>query len=1253
MITKYSKTLKTIATGLFFLLTNHQTVLSQKAEAAKEGILTIELQIIKEEDMPFSGVTCKIYEKGVLSNTILSDSEGILKINLKDNSEFLIEITHKDYFTKKIEVNTVFPKNEKKTFQPGLTMSFYKPCPGLDLSELNEPVAKVSYNEKRREFMQDKDYEKIALKKLELLGEKNNKCIDENVQKANTLFDEKKYLDARALYVKAVEITPLNQFAIDRIAEIDRLLANDKSKDKLYNDYIAQGDKQFASKSYVMAKEYYRRALAFKASEKYPAAQIEAIDKLMADKNKQAQEKQTQEAKYQDLISQGTIAMTDDVCGKALQLFKDALVVKPNDPTAKLKLSEAEKKCTEIQAKASQDKDKVAKLANAISKADALFKENKLNEAKKAYQDALIISPTADIAQKQISVIDDKLKQQAKEADAFYKSLIDAADKAFDDKKITAAKESYQKALALKPTDTYVQNQIKLIDSQIAEQQKKDSQNKELEAKYNAAITNADALYKANKFNEAKKIYQDAQAIKPSSEYAQNQITAIDDMVKKQAKDFETAYKAIVDAADEALDAKNLALAKENYQKAIVLRPTDTYVQNQIKQTDNLIAEQQKKDQLNKTNQNAYNAAIAEADKLFTAKDYTKARESYNKASTILANEEYPKQKIKEIDNTLKAKDKEQEQEYKASIKAGDKALDDENFTTALELFKKAVAIKPADAFATEQIKTIENLIAEQKKNEAEKKAKQELYNKAIADADLEFKKPNYKTAAEGYKKALQILPTESYPKQKLSEIDAFEKELAEKLELDYAAKIRSGDRNFATKNYTQAKQDYADALKLKTTETYPTQRISDIDKVLQEQVRIASEQKAKQDSYTAAIAKADNMLKSKQFDQAIAAYKEASVIKPDEKYPFTKVEEILQTKKNIDTENKYKQAITSADAFFAKKQFEQAKSFYAQAINLKANDSYATKQIALADKEINDQLKLLADQKSRQEAFDKSILEGDKAFTAKDYEMAKANYQKALAIFPDKPAPKQKISDIDKILKEFNRNEEYNAILNEANALFTAKNFDQAKIKYKAALVVKPEEIVPTEKIKSIDQMLAQQLADKQKKEQTEQSYNESLNKANDLFEKAQYDAAKKEYENALTFMPNEVYPKQKLARINEIKKLLAADKAATDKSKSKPVSDTKIADLKFKNNSEREQYTKELLAKYPPGVTCEVYKEKSRTITRYIIIRENVAFDYREVKFNWGGVDYYRNDKPITLMYFNTQIKTREGEYFSKTEM
>ncbi len=1005
---------------IFFSL---QPLYSQVKQA--EGPIAINIIVERSEEHTLRGATAKLFEKATLINTITTLSDGAVNFKLNLNTEYTIEISNEGYVTKLIYVNTKVPNYEKTNFEIGFPLLLFVPCEGIDLTVLQSPVVKLVYNEVKRDFLPEKEYDKVMNAKQQQLINDNDKCIEEKynsiVRKADRSFAEKKYTDALDTYNQALKIRPDDKYVKDQIAEINKILSSQKTNEKLYNDYISQADLQFNNKRYALAKEFYKRALELRPNSEYPTSQIQIIDKLLAQKSKEDQDKADQEAKYQQLISQGDMVATDDPC-KALQFYNDAMLIKSNDAAVQQKVNESDKKCKEIQAKAAQDKNK---------------------------QDS-----------------------------------------------------------------------------------------------YNNKIAEADKLFKAANYVDAKKAYQDAMSIIPGTDYPKNQITTIDNTIKKQTKENEA---------------------------------------------------------------------------------------------------------------NLKAKEKETEQQYKSYIKQGDKSFDNEDFITAKDQYQKAQALKPNEDYPKDKIKTIDNILAEQQRTEADKKAKQDQYNKTIAEADQALKKPDYETAKAAYQKALLILPSESYPKQKLAEIEDIQKELSDKNEHDYALKVQSGDKNFTLKNYSQAKQDYKDALTLKPGSDYPTKRIDDIDKLLSEQARVDAEKKAKRDAYNTAISKADNLYKSQQYDQALISYKEASSYLPDEPYPYSRINEIGNIKKQNEIEKNYQQAITTADGNFQKKQFEQAKSAYNQALSYKANDKYALDQIAKADKEISDQLKKLSDQKARQDAYDKAIADADKYYNLKDYNNSRTSYQTAQAIFTDKPYPKQRIDEIDKILKQQANDKNYKSLLDEANDLYSNKNYEAAKAKYKEASLIKPEELTPTDKIKEIDKILAQKDAEKQKQIQNENNYNDELTKANNLFDKAQYDAAKKEYEKALTFMPDEAFPKQKIAKINEIKSLLAKENKTNTPVpvKTNPVDAPKLADLKFKSNTEREQYLKELLAKYPSGITCEIYKEKNRTITRYIVIRENQATDFREIKYNWGGVDYMRNDKPITQLYFNTQVKAREGEYYTQTEM
>ncbi|GAG74719.1 unnamed protein product, partial [marine sediment metagenome] len=96
-----------------------------------------------------------------------------------------------------------------------------------------------------------------------------------------------------------------------------------------------------------------------------------------------------------------------------------------------------------------------------------------------------------------------------------------------------------------------------------------------------------------------------------------------------------------------------------------------------------------------------------------------------------------------------------------------------------------------------------------------------------------------------------------------------------------------------------------------------------------------------------------------------------------------------------------------------------------------------------------------------------------------------------------------------------------------------------------------------------------------------------------------------------------------------------------------------SKLSELNFTNDSERDKYLDGLKREYPQGVTLEIHEEKIKTTHRYVVYRGKEIREFRKVKFNWGGVEYSLNGKPITSQYFDTQVKVREGEYFKEIKL
>ncbi len=835
--------------------------------------------------------------------------------------------------------------------------------------------------------------------------------------------------------------------------------------------------------------------------------------------------------------------------------------------------------------------------------------------------------------------------------DAKFKELVRKADRLFHEKRYAEARPVYEEANMVKPKDEYVKKQIDEIDKLLAKE-KKDSK------QYADILLQADKYFENQRYPMAREWYQKALTIRPNETYPANQIAKIDSLLNRQIeaqnkeKAQQQAFREYLDEGDNAFFDDVCGKALTAYKKALEIKPNDPEAQKKYKEAEaecnKIKAQQQKNEEARKK----YQLAINKADSLYNTKQYDKAIEFYQSALTILPSEKYPKNRIEEIKKELDRQTKSNENQYKNFIKQGDKAFDNEDYAVAKQAYQQALVIKPNDSYAQSRINDINNILAQIQKIESEKKANQEKYKNIINQADQAFKKAQYDLASNLYQQAIALIPSENYPKQQLKEIDRILTEQQAQNEKAYKDKIASGDKNYDANNYNEALNDYKAALQIKPNENYPVQQIDLINKILFEQQKAEAEQKAKQEKYQAAVTKGDQLFKAEQYDNAIAAYKEALMYLPTETYPANKINEINQIKQQKEKETAYKSAIRNADAAFGNKKYQEAKVFYQHALAVYPNDKYATDQLQKTEKAINDEIKALADQKARQEAYDKAITDGDKNFAMKNYQEAKSYYQSAQSIFPDKPYPAQKISEIDKILKEKETQKKYENTLAEADNFFQVNSYDMARKKYQEALTIKPNETYPKQKIKEIDDILARIAIENKQRQELEKKYRVILTRADDLFNKAKYNEAEKEYQNALSILPSETYPQQRIAKIREIKKLLSEETKKTATQPKPAEKETAIPDLKFNSKEERDKYLKELLVKYPPGITCEIYKEKYRTVIRYIIVRENEANDFRKIEYRWG-VEYYRNDKPITDLYFQSQIKPREGEYFVTVEM
>jgi len=955
-----------------------------------------------------------------------------------------------------------------------------------------------------------------------------NILFDVAVAGADKLYQAGDLVKAQQEYENASKLLPGDPYPKSKINEIIKIQVDRQVKDEEYAQAIVSADKFYFSKSYQNALLDYKKAANIKPDEKYPKEKINELSKVLADLK-------AKEDAYNKAIASGDQAFKATQYPESLKSFQAALVIKPGELYPSNKIKEIEGILAKI-AKAQADYDQYIVLA------DSFYIGKQYLKARDNYQMAISAKPSESYPKQMMTKAEMMMTGQeaamSRLAEEQYAKAISAGDKLLLDKAYAQAKLQYQEALKIKAAEQYPKDKLTEIDKVMTEL----GLLKDRDAKYAAAITNGDKLFLQKSYGPARAEYANASSIKLDENYPKEKMAAIDKILADlaEAKELEDKYTGIIAAADKLFVAKSYDQARVEYQKAGEVKPETSYPKEKMAAIDKILSDLAALKSLDEN----YKAGIAKADQYLLEKSYDLARAEYVKASGLKPAEQYPKTKITEIDGILTAiaKQKALDDEYAADISNGDKLLADKSYAPARLQYQAALKIKAAEQYPKDKLTEIDKALAEL----ALMKDRDSKYAAAIANGDKLLAQKSYAPARIEFTNASAIMPQESDPKDKIAEIDATLASIAKQKELDdrYAGTLASANKLFAAKTYDQARVEFQNAGTLKPDESYPKERIAAIDKILAD---IAATQSL-EENYKALISKADQYLAEKSYDLAKGEYTKAIGLKPAEQYPKTKVAEIdgilaaIARQKALDDE--FAAAIAGGDKLLADKAYDQARLQYQAALKLKAAEQYPKDKITEIDKVLAE----LALMKDRDSKYAAAIANGDKLLAQKSYAPARIEFTNASAIKPQESYPKDKIAEIDATLaaiaKQKELDDRYAGTLASANKLFAAKTYDQARVEFQNAGTLKPEESYPKERIAAIDKILADIAA----AQSLEENYKALISKADQYLTEKSYDLAKGEYTKAIGLKPAEQYPKTKVAEIDGILAAIARQKALDD---------------------------------------------------------------------------------------------------------
>jgi tetratricopeptide (TPR) repeat protein len=849
--------------------------------------------------------------------------------------------------------------------------------------------------------------------------ERINTAFQEAMTAGNSAMQQKEYVKAQEHYQSALALKPSEALPRQKINEAQKLedqrqkdlLAAQKAEVEIqYAEAIALADGNVAQKKFAEAISAYEQAMVIKPSDKYAQQQIVKINNLIVEEE-QAKNAAV-EKQYNDAIAKGDAAKLKKEFESAIAAYNTALGAKPGDAIATSKQAEAQKLLADQQRMFKEEQENKTQYNELVQKADGLFQAQDYPGSKSAYNQALSIYPGEQYPKNQIAIIDNIIAKNQREAE--YNALIAEADGLFNNKSWEVAKSKYNAASAVFPENNYPRDQINTINKNISNKARA-----ELEAKYNDLTVQAEQQVIQNNFEQAKGLYQEASQVIPENPYPQQRINEINQMISDAAKSAtEAKYNELTGQAEQHVTQKNYEQAKGLYREASQVLPENPYPQQRINEINQLISDAAKS-----ATEAKYNELAAQAEQEVTLKNFDQAKNLYNQASQVLPENPYPKQRINEINQMISNEAFAATQaKYDNFVTRAEEQVIQKDYEQAKNLLTQASGVMPENPFPQRRINEINKLIDGESRQQTLDK-----YNKLVAEADALFGSENFSQAKVVYTQALGVIPSEAYPQTKINEINALISANArQKVLNNYNASVALGDQNFDQKNYTVATSAYRKAISIMPEQTYPQQKINEISAILTEQARLKADNEAAEARYSAVIELANKYFNDQNYPLAISEYNKALTMKPGDVFPKQQIDEINEILTNQqrllaeqqEVEQKYKEAIARADELFKSRTYTDAKSHYQEALSYKPEDIHASSQIGRIDQLLADAQAEADKKKQRDQLYASHIASGDVFYNSNKFKESKQSYLAALEVIPGQDYPRSQIRKIDEKLR-------------------------------------------------------------------------------------------------------------------------------------------------------------------------------------------------------------------------------------------
>ena len=1123
---------------VFYFSLSISIVYSQDAD---DPLIVIAGSVNNENYEKLSGVKVEIKQDNQVFKSVITSSKGKYEsIEIPYGHIYIISFSKNNFAAKSILIDskTGYFKEEQSTQPFAIPITLQSKQPDIDYSVVSDQhIGKIRiidgnlaldniYNKQRKNEI-DRHFKAIE-EQAKLKEVQFNKFLSEG----DNALNKEDYSLAVLKYEEALKIhkDDLIESKIEKAKKNLELLSQENELNKQYNDLIAKGDNALSSSNNTLALDNYN-----KAKELNPGNQT-AYDKIKeVEKAKQLEEQKELTEKFNLKMNEAKSSFDNKKYQQAIDLYKVASTIIPSNRSPKDKINDINK----ILA---NEKESEEEYNNLIAKADAQLLEKSFEEAIASYKKALKLKTNESHPTKQIKIAEQGIKDQiaSSENDSKYENILKTADNQLKNLEYQLAKATYQQALDLKSDEKYPSDKIIFIDDKLKEISDSKSKMEESMKAYKEEILKADGLFNENRFDEALTSYQSAKKIKEDETYPDQKINEIKiklTHIANQEKESQKKYLDFIKNADASFKNQNWKLAKQFYNNALSLDESKDYPKIQLEKIEQKIIEEEALMSESKEKLEKFNSLISQGDKSLKTEDFNVSKSKYIEAKELLPNNSTVDQKLKHLNYLIEEKLKlnQSDSSFKLLITQADNLRDNENWEKAKDKYRMATKIKTLDTYPKQQIDLINLKISEQANSNI-----QSQYEELIKSADELFLESSYDDAMKKYDDANEISPNESYPIEKIREIKRLiiEKESKDN---EYQTLINQADKEFDSENYENALNHYTSAKNIYDNE-HPNQRIEEINLKLNDLKSLNDQKASKRNLYEELIKNADQLFVENKFIESQSKYQDALKLFGNEYYPKKKLSEIKlkleEIQSNEEVEQNYKNMVSRADALRDENKYQEAKQAYQKAKLIIPQNTYPEEQIVI----IEDALTKQGQDQTKME-YDNVVKSADENFNNKKYDEAKSLYKKAREIDFTNDYPNQRIVEINQLLSELSakendekRNivskEKYDGLIQKAEDANSHNELSKAKEFYLQASKIMPNDPIPNKRILEIEKLMVDQFGNKSK-----EKYNDLMSKAEKFFNDKNFDKSIIYYRKALSVLPDETDPKEKIRQVSEAK--------------------------------------------------------------------------------------------------------------------